>query len=245
LEISFIRTTSVIERVSIDAPIYLQSERDWASIQGKDLPERRPVRYFVNKETGVEYLYILGTFALPGVNKPGYAIVMGNDREPHYQHGKRIIRILEEAESPTVGGLMIKCIKLQAKYGGPAAYPVMSRIWYADLDEIQSDLAMKGIRDAGKELYDICPASGPFFEKKHPWKGYFEVLRDNAKIVDRRDSEKLRAYVAEGPQNLREVMAFKPENNPALAALAIGVAVLTNSKPWFWEVEGSAFNLED
>jgi len=40
-------------------------------------------------------------------------------------------------------------------------------------------------------------------------------------------------------------MAFKPENNPALAALAIGVAVLTESEPWFWEVEGSAFNLEE
>jgi len=235
-------SVSVIERVSIDAPIYLDSEKDWAKIRGEELPERRPVRYFIHKRTGHEYLYILGAFGLPGVNKPGFALVLGIDRYHHPQHNKRIIRVLEEAESPTIGGLMLKCIALQEKY---EAYPVMSRLWYADLDEIQSDRAMKGIRDAGKDLYCICPGSGPFFEKKHPWKGYFEVLRDNSEVIDRRESEKLRSYVATGPQNLREVMAFKPENNPALAALAIGVAVLTESEPWFWEVEGSAFNLEE
>ena len=236
------RTQSVIERVSIDPPIYLDSEKDWAAVQGKELPERRPVRYFVHKETGHEYIYILGALGLPGISFPGYAVVLGLDRYKHKEYGKRIIRVIEEVESPTIGGLMLKCIDLQRKY---EAYPVMNRLWYADLDEIQSDRAMKGIRDAGKDLYYICPVSGPFFEKPHPWKGYFDVLRDNAKIIDRKDADRLRSYVESGPQNLRDVMAFKPENNPALAALAVGVAVLTESEPWFWEVEGSAFNLED
>lgn len=236
------RSLSVIERVSIEPPIYMESEKDWAKVRGQELPERRPVRYFKHKETGHEYMYILGALGLPGISFPGYAVVLGIDRHKHIQLNKHIIRVIEEAESPTIGGLMKKCVDLQKKY---EAYPVMSRLWYADLDEIQSDRAMKGIREAGKDLYYICPASGPFFEKPKPWKGYFDVLRDNAEIIDRKDADRLRSYVDVGPQNLREVMAFKPENNPALAALAVGVAMLTESQPWLWEVEGSAFNLED
>jgi len=49
--------------------------------------------------------------------------------------------------------------------------------------------------------------------------------------------------MSQGPKNLREVMAFKPENNPAIAAIAVGISALLINKAWFWEVEGSAFNL--
>ena len=38
--------------------------------------------------------------------------------------------------------------------------------------------------------------------------------------------------------------ADRPEDNPALAAFAIGVSALIIHKPWFWEAEGSAFNLD-
>lgn len=236
------RTQSIIERISIPPPIVTRAEKDWAKVQNRKPPERKPVRYFRNIETGEEYLYILGSFALPGINLPGYGVVLGIDRNKHPEAGRRVIRCIEEVEKATIAELMTALIDLQKKY---QAYPVMSRIWYADLDEIQSDRAMAGIKEAGSDLYAFCPASGPFFEKPQPWKGYFEVLRDHVKILDRRNCPKLRNYMAAGPKNLREVMAFKPENNPALAAIAVGVAALTENKPWFWEVEGSAFNLED
>lgn len=236
------RTESIIERISIKPPIVSMAEKDWARVQNRKPPERKPVRFFRNTVTGDEYLYILGAFALPGITLPGYGIVLGIDRGKHPEYGKRIIRTIEEVEQPAIPELMADLIKLQKKY---EAYPVMSRIWYADLDEIQSDRAMDGLKEAGSNLYSFCPASGPFFEKPQPWKGYFEVLRDHVRILDRRQCPKLRNYMAAGPKNLRDVMAFKPENNPALAAIAVGVAVLTEMKPWFWEVDGSAFNLED
>ena len=232
---------SVIERVSIPGPIYTQGEIDWANVQGKDMPERKPVRYFRHKETGKEYLYILGAFALPGIYKPGYAVVIGIDRHKHHHYDKRIIRAIEETEQPTIKKLMKKCIKLQVKY---EAYPVMSRLWYADLDDIEFDNAIEGIKAAGKDLYSFCPASGPFYEKKHPWKGYLTVLSENAKVLDRRSCPRLRAYMANAPKNLQQVMSFKPEDNPALTAIAIGVSALIIHKPWFWEAEGSAFNLD-
>jgi len=105
-------------------------------------------------------------------------------------------------------------------------------------------MALDGIKKAGKELYDICPASGPYAEKPHPWKGYLLFLSQVVKFLDRRKCPKLRSYMSQGPKNLREVMAFKPEDNPALAAIAVGVSTLIENKPWFWEAEGSAFNLE-
>ena len=236
------RTPSIIKRISIPPPIVTQAEKDWAKVRGLKEPERKPVRYFRNIETGAEYLYILGAFALPGVNAPGYGIVLGIDREPHPQEGKRVIRAIEEVERATTPELMAALIQLQKKY---EAYPVMNRIWYADLDDIQSDRALASLKGAGKDYYFLCPASGPFFEKPHPWKGYLELLRENIKSLDRRNCPRLKNYMAVGPQNLAEVMAFKPENNPALAAIAVGVAALVEYRPWFWEVEGSAFNLED
>jgi hypothetical protein len=233
---------SVIERISIQGPIYTQAEKDWAIIAGKDMPPKKPVRYFKHKKTGHEYLYILGAFALPGLNLRGYAIVIGLDRHEHPKYGMRIIRAIEEVEDKTTQGLMKKCIDLQKKY---SAYPVMNRLWYADLDEVGFDMALAGIKKSGKELYDICPASGPYAEKVHPWKGYLLFLSQVVKFLDRRDCPKLRSYMAQGPKNLREVMTFKPEHNPAIAAIAVGISALLITKPWFWEAEGSAFNLED
>ena len=232
---------SVLERVSITSPIYTQAEKDWAHIQGKPEPDQKPVRYFKHKETGHEYLYILGAFSPPGYNLPGYAVVIGIDWKEHPKFGKRLIRAIEEIEEKNIKKLMKGCLALKEKY---SAYPVMHRLWYAELDQVQSDRTLAAIKEVGKELYDFCPASGPYKERTHPFKGYLMTLAENAKFLDRRSCPKLRAYMAIGPKNLREVMRFKPEDNPALAAIAVGVSTLIENKPWFWEAEGSAFNLE-
>jgi hypothetical protein len=50
--------------------------------------------------------------------------------------------------------------------------------------------------------------------------------------------------MANAPKNLKQVMAFKPEHNPAIASIAAGISALLITKPWFWEAEGSAFNLD-
>ena len=233
------RIKSVIERISEPQPGPTQAEIDWAIVAGKE-PERKPVRYFKHKETGHEYLYILGAFALPGLNLPGYAVVIGLDRHEHPKHKVHLIRALEETEDRTAEGLMKKCIDLQKKYN---AYPVMHRLWYADIDEVGFDMALAGIKAGGKELYDICPASGPHGEKDHVWKANLLFLSQHAKFLDRKFCPRLRSYMSQGPKNLREVMAFKPENNPAIAAIAVGISALLINKAWFWEVEGSAFNL--
>ena len=234
------KSVSVIERISIPGEVYTQAERDWAVVAGKDMPPRKPVRYFKHKETGHEYLYVLGCFALPGLNLPGFAIVIGVDRYENQKYGAHLIRAIEETEDRTTEGLMKKCIDLQKKY---SAYPVMHRLWYADLDEIGFDMALAGIKKAGKELYDICPASGPHAEKEHPWKGNLLFLSQVTKFLDRKACPKLRSYMSQGPKNLREVMAFKPEKNPAIAAIAVGISALLINKMWFWEIGESSFNL--
>ena len=192
-------------------------------------------------------MYIIGALGYPGFHYPGYAVVVGIDRKKHPGYEKKlevphIIRALEEVEKSNIQELIKACIQLQAKY---AAHPVMDRLWFADLDEAQENRAMAAIRRAGKGLYSFCPGKGPFFENPTPWKTYFDLLREYAPVLDRRGCPKLRSYMAAGPKNLKEVMAFKPEKNPALAAIAVAVAQLVDSKPWFWEAEGLAFNLED
>jgi len=219
--------------------MYTQAEIDWAEISG-EMPDRRPVRYFKHKETGYEYLYILGAFALPGLNLPGYAVVIGLDRHEHPEFEKQhLIRALVEVEDPTTHGLMKKCIDLGTKY---SAYPVLE--WYADIDKISFGSGLDGIKQAGKEFCDILPASGPYATKDHPWKGYLLFLSQTARFLDRKNCPKLRSYMTQGPKNLKEIMAFRPENNPALAAISVAVATLLIRKPWLYD-ESSAFNVDD
>lgn len=234
---------SVMERVSIDAPVYLQSEKDWAHVRGKDLPPRKPVRYFVDKRTDRQYLWVLGAFAAPGLNTAGFGVVVGIDRFNHLEHGKRLIRVLEEIEESTIHGLMRECVRLHKKY---AAFPVMDRLWFAEMNKAWEDRAFAALKKLGTELYEFCPQPGCYVDfKADKWSAYLTLLNQYVQDLYRYDAPKLRAYMKAGPQDQREVKAFKPEFNPALAAISVAVAELIINRPWFYDVDGSAFHLED
>lgn len=239
------RTASVIERVSIDGPIVLQSEKDWAFVKKKDAPIRRPVRFFKHKETGHEYLYVVGAFQASGFNLPGYTCIAAIDRYKQPKYGRRLVRVLEEHEAADTKQLMRICYRLNDKY---TAYPIMDRLWYSELDQSSDRLVFKAIRATGKDLYSFCPAGGPHtsLDKSQMWETYLKILRNNGKFLDRSNAPKLKSHMANGPRNLREVRRFTPQDNPALAAIAVAVSVLVDdNKPWYWEVEGNVFNLED
>ncbi len=106
-----IKMESIIEVHAEDVTI-TQSRKDWSVVSGKkDYP--KPT-YYRNKKTGAAFSHIAGGIGWPGVNVPGYALVVGvektEDPEPRFF-------VLAEIEDHNVTRLLLKCVELRERYG--------------------------------------------------------------------------------------------------------------------------------
>lgn len=226
----------VIEKVSIGNKDILQAQRDYYRIRNVEEPEWMPEIYYRHKKTGEEYLYVLGAFAMPGYDKPGFAVIVALDRYEDPHKGERIIRVLEEYEAASIRFLVKGCLDMKEKYS-------IDHGFYCDVDDTTQQRIVDAVEviDSEAEFY---PIEGPYKQAEVPFSQYLRTLIDCQRILDRGDCNKLKNYMENGPRNTREASALKPEDNPAIAAIAYAVSALMVFKPWHW-VNESAFIIEE
>ena len=89
----------------------------------------KPVYYRHNK-TRAEYCFLAGGIGWPRDPKesPGFAVVVAVDKT---KDDRPSMHVLEEAEAPTVDGLLKNCVRLQKKYGCRECSDLF-RFWYGD-----------------------------------------------------------------------------------------------------------------
>jgi hypothetical protein len=227
---------SVIEKVSIGNKDIIQAQRDYYRIRNIEEPERMPEIYYRHKKTGKEYLYVLGAFAMPGYDKPGFAVIVALDRHEDPDKGERIIRVLEEYEGTSIKILVKGCLDMKEKYN-------IDNGFYCDVDETTQQRVVDAVEAIDSEA-EFYPMVGPYAQAENSFSQYLLTLIDCQRILDRGDCNKLKNYMENGPRNIKEASALKPEDNPAIAAIAYGVSALTVFKPWHWANE-SAFIIEE
>jgi len=234
----------IIERLAEPMTPITQGERDYALIQQKPEPERVPKYYFRHKETGAEYSWIEGAFSPPGFQYPGYAVVIGMDRHEHPDYKTHFIRGLEEFETEhqtDIEGLIKGCMALKAKYG---AYPLLEQGFYTELTEATSERVYNTISRLYGEKSEFWPIPGPYSEHPKWFQQYVMTLAHYKKILDIGQCPKLKNYmlmVKDGKLLLR----MKPEDNPAIAAIAYAVSELVLKRPWQFQYYDSVWEMED
>jgi len=235
----------VIERIAEQLPPITEGERDFAHIMNKPEPERHPKYWYRHKETGAEYAWLEGGFAPPGYEYPGFAVIIAFDRVEHPDHDVRFIRVLEEFEAERqqdIEGLLKACVQLQKKYG---CYPLLNTGFYTELDEASSDRVYNIVSNLYGDESQFWPQStSQYTGRIIPFQQYLATLAHYKKNLDVHLCPKLQNYMLMVKKG-KEFTRLKPEDIPAIAAIAYAVFALVGKKPWRVELpEESVYELE-
>lgn len=232
----------VIEKKAEKVKPITQGERDFANIMNKPEPERHPKYYYRHKITHTEYSWIEGAFAPPGYQYPGFAIVIASDRNLNgHEHFIRVLEEFETEHQNDIQALVKGCVALKKKYGD---YPVLQQGFYSELDEASSDKVSNVIFELYGEESKFYPISGPYSEHGNPFQQYLMTLAHYKRILDVSQAPRLKTYMLMLKKG-KDLLGLKPEDNPAVAAIAYAVSAMVHKKPWQFQPEDSAFNFED
>jgi len=233
----------IIERIAEKLPSITEGERDFAHITNKPEPERHPKYWYRHKITGAEYAWIEGAFAPPGYEYPGFAVVIALDRIEHPDHG-RFIRVLEEFEiemQHDIEGLIKACVQLQKKYG---CYPILHQGFYTELDEASSDRVYDIISKLYGEESQFWPISSQYPGRAISFQQYLANLAHYKRVLDVNQCPKLQNYMLMVKKG-KDFLRLRPEDSPAIAAIAYAVTALIDKKPWRFELpEETVFSLD-
>lgn len=223
---------TLIERIDIPHVEEFNAERIICSVMGKPFPEYKTITYYKHVETGHEFLFLVGAFAVPGFDRPGFALVAGYDRHPDKTYKRRLIRVIDEYEAKrsNLKSILKGIDKLRKKY---AVQPLLNG-WHIDVNE-QGMLKISD--EIHRQRMSFYPEPGPFWLSAAAAREYLKCLVENIALLDRGNCNKLRGYMERGPQTHDEALSFKREKNPALIAAAVAVTVLMVDRPWTWEME--------
>jgi len=226
-------TCSIIEQIK-DRNGFSRANQHIMEILG----ERRILKptYYRHKETGAEYCYLAGGIGWPRDprDKPGFAVVVGVDKATDE---KPPMYVIEEAESPSVNGLLKMCVALQKKYGYEEC-PDLFRIWYGDNERTDTfvNLFNQKVRPTKKSdtVHVVAPHD---FEKKNAFERYASQIwnglnRDPAgkKRLCLGDCTRLRNHILSAPVDAATKGTI--EEYPAIAALGGVVHTLMMLMPW-------------
>jgi len=218
----------IIERCEDEQAAILQSEKDFAKVWGQPKPERRPSYFYRHKKTGAEFCFIVGAFALPGFELPGFGVIIGLDRHKHPTHKRRIIRVLEEFEARSLRGVIEGLLDFKRRYG---VLPIQNHLSYSDLDPLSYNRFANAVQKIGGNIH---PLPGPYSQESNSFIEHLITFNNFKRIVDRGNCTRLRNHMACGPKNQKEALRFKPEDNPAIVSIAYAVSALMIYKPWTW-----------
>jgi hypothetical protein len=196
----------------------------------------KPV-YYRHNETRAEYCYLAGGIGWPRdpKEKPGFAVIVAVDKT---SGDRPAMRVLEEAEAPTVEGLLKECVRLQKKYGYSECSDLF-RFWYGDPERSDTFVNLFNYReDASKDpdsVYIVAPYDFDrpnAFERytNQIWSGLATDPVSNRKRLYLGDCVKLRNYIQNTPTDAATKGNVK--DYPAIVALGGVVHSLMMLMPW-------------
>jgi len=173
-----------------------------------------------------DYRRIVGGLAWPGT-APGFALVLGEETRKDGSFEVHHLHVLAEAEGSTARKLLTRCREFQDQFGklrfyGDNRHPLLKflRVFNSELATIRQptiDLMLPPEFDAGDEKEDY-----PVL--------YAELIKNRIagqKTLHLGDESALPEHLSA----LQSPETFKPEHNPALAALMFAVAEIDMRKP--------------
>ena len=194
--------------------------------------------YYRHKKTGDEYCFLAGGIGWPRdpKEKPGFAVVVGVVKPDPKTNEKPTMRVLEEAEAPTVDGLLKEAVRFQKRYGAVDC-PDLFRVWYGDAERADTSVILfntETTKDPDK-IFVVQPYD---FEKPNAFERHVNQIFSSL-AVDPTTGKK-RLYLGECTklrnhiQNAPVDVAVKGDSKdfPALAALGGVVHNLMMLMPW-------------
>jgi len=191
---------------------------------------------YINTETKEEYYHIAGGIAWPGVEAPGYALIVGVKVEMENDKEVPMLFCREEAEGQSVDGLLEQCLNLRERYGYQQG---LLQYWYGDSERLQSSVSrfnqqLQDETNRAKGVYLSRPAD---FEKSNRLEIYLDEIRS---LLTPRESGAKSLFIGNCHrlQNaLRSVLGdaakrYSDDDCPPVACLGYVVHSLLASMPW-------------
>jgi hypothetical protein len=191
---------------------------------------------YTNTETKEEYYHIAGGIAWPGIESPGYVLIIGVTVEMENDREIPVLFCLEEAEDRCVDGLLGQCLNLRERYGydqGLLGY------WYGDYERLQSLVGRfnQGLPDETNHANGVYLSHPSDFEKSNHLEIYLDEIRS---VLTPRESGAKSLFIGNCNrlQNaLRSVLQnaakrYSDDDCPPVACLGYVVHSLLASMPW-------------
>ena len=196
----------------------------------------KPV-YYRHKKTRAEYCYLAGGIGWPRdtSENPGFSVILGTDKSTDDQP---TMRVLEEAEAPTVEGLLKECTRLQKKYGYGECSDLF-RFWYGDPERSDTFVNLFNSREGGGKDPDSVYISPPYdFQRPNAFERYTNQIWGNLTVDPTSgrkrlylgDCVKLRNRIQNTPTDAATKGNVK--DYPAIVALGGVVHSLMMLMPW-------------
>lgn len=190
----------------------------------------KPIIY-LHTESGQEFSHIAGGLAYPSAYAPGFVAVVGvdwveGDAEPP-------IRVLDEAESHTVEGLLNECLKLRERYGYPEYRGILD-LWIGDHERFLTLVGDFNLKHSKDNKHGVYIAPPPDLDQPD----HFEIfMRRLQGLLGSRKAGKRLFLEGSTPlqnqlQNLPPDALDDADRFPALLALGGLVHHLMSVKPW-------------
>ena len=198
-------------------------------IEKKSAPFPFNETYYVNKENNEEYRRIVGGIAWPAGGKPGYAVLLGEDREKDETLKKFHIRLVKEYETQNPTDLLKRCNEFRRIMG--------VEVWYGDTNKASM---MEFLRQLNIPLFI---RDAPFYDDENAFDFYIDLIRESTptspgkKFLHFGKSSKLPGYLMEAPE--KRVPLQKAQEYPAILALGYALAAIVHYVP-DWEQEQEA-----
>jgi len=229
-------TDSIIEQIRDPNRFSMANEHILRILGERRIP--KPIIYR-HKESGLEYCYLAGGLGWPRdpKEKPGFAVVVGVDKPDAKTDEKPTMRCLEEAESPTVDGLLKEAVRLQKKYGAVEC-EALFRILYAADPERSDTFVHLFNHETPKDPDRVYVVGAYDHDKPNAFERYvnqiFSSLTDDPTTGKKRlqigGCVKLLNYLQTAPVDVATKGSAK--EYPALSALGGLIHTLMMLMPW-------------
>ena len=126
------------------------------------------------------------------------------------------------------------------------SYPLLQQGFYCELTEAMSERIYNAISRMYGEKSEFWPIPGPYSEHPKAYQQYVMTLAHYKRILKGISGcPKLQNYLLMVKADPKQLLKMKPEDNPAIAAIAYAVSTLVHMRPWqfqsydaVWETEG-------
>lgn len=191
---------------------------------------------YINTETGEEFYYIAGGIAWPGIESPGYVLIVGVKVEIENDREIPVLVCLEETEERHPERLLGQCLRLREKYGHREG---LFRYWYGDYERLQSLVG----RFNQQQQDETNHAEGVYLSTPMDFQmnNRFEIYRNEiwsllapresgAKSLILGGCDRLRNAIKNFPLGAKQ--RYSDDDCPPVACLGYVVHSLLASMPW-------------